>query len=385
MASDLSYITGQSTVNQKRVITRQRMNGIDVLRVYTYPSLHRSFAWRIVSFLSFMITSIAAGLSAGRADIVIGTSPPIFQAVSAWVLSVIRQSVFLLEIRDLWPEFAIDIGVLRNPMLIWLSRRLELFLYRRADHLLVNSPAYRDYLISKAEPPTKITLIANGVDPDKFDPEASGAEFKRKWNLKGEYVVTYAGAMGMANDLETLLRAAHRLKAERHVRFMIVGDGKDRPALEALASELDLKNVTFTGPVPKEEMAHVLAASDACVALLKPIPMFRTTYPNKVFDYMAAGRPIILAIDGVIREVVEAANAGVFVPPGNPDLLARAVARLSADRGAGARMGSAARSYVVANFNRNQQAAEFVQLLHRLAEGTEQSSRAARVAGSGHP
>ncbi|MEN3334561.1 MAG: hypothetical protein V7641_3926 [Blastocatellia bacterium] len=366
VASDISYLTGQRAVAVEQGITEQQIDGVRVLRASTYASLHRSFAWRIVSFLSFMLTSIGAAWRAGRVDLVMGTSPPIFQAVSAWLVAFVRRRPLLLEIRDLWPEFAIDLGVLRNRALISLSRWLERFLYARAAHLLVNSPAYRDYLIGKGVPPDKITLIANGVDGTMFDPDARGERVRQALGLTDKFVVTYAGALGLANDIDTILRAAVRLDERSQIHFLLVGDGKERASLEARARELNVANVTFASARPKSEMPELLAASDACVATLKDIAMFRTTYPNKVFDYMAAGRPTILAIDGVIREVVEAARAGVFVPPGDDRALAETVRSLSADRRLAAEMGRRGRAYVVEHFDRRQQANDFVALLNRL-------------------
>jgi glycosyltransferase involved in cell wall biosynthesis len=366
IASDLQYTTGKRVVAEKRLVTEETIEGISVARVYTYPSLNKGFVWRVVSFLSFMVTSFLVGVRQRDVDVVMGTTPPIFQTVSAWLIAAIRRKPFLLEVRDLWPEFAIDIGVLTNPTLIWLSRKLESFLYARATHLLVNSPAYCEYLIGKGVAPAKVSLIANGVDPEMFDPNADGASLRAKWAQPGQFVATYAGAMGMANDLPTVLRAAKLLQDFPNIRFWMVGDGKDRPELEKLASELGLQNVTFTGSVSKTEMKNVLAASNACIATLKDIPMFRTTYPNKVFDYMASGRPTVLGIDGVIRAVIEDAEGGIYVQPGSPDALAAAVLALSRNPEAAQRMGCNARSYVVTHFNRHDQAAAFADLISRV-------------------
>ncbi len=366
VASDLSYLTGKSAVDKTGMVTKQDINGIRVLRAYTYPSLHRSFVWRVVSFLSFMLTSIWAGLRAGDVDLVIGTTPPIFQTISAWLVSALRRKPFLLEVRDLWPEFAIGMGVLHNPILIWTSRKLEAFLYARANHILVNSPAYRDYLMTKGVAEQKISLIANGVDVGMFRPALRGETFRERWNLDNAFVVTYAGALGIANDIPTILRAAQHLQDNSRVRFLVVGDGKERTELEQLSKQLGLQNVIFTGSVPKSQMQDVLAATDVCVATLQNIPMFRTTYPNKVFDYMAAGRPTILGIDGVIREVIEAANGGIAIPPGNDVALADAVVKLLDDPSLVAQMGANAREYVIQHFDRQQQAQRFVALLEEM-------------------
>ncbi len=365
IASNLSYLTGQLTLDSGPT---EEGKDLHVRRAYALPVLHRSFIWRVVSFITFMLTSIWSALRAGPVDLVIGTSPPIFQAGSAWLVALLRRRPFLLEIRDLWPAFAIDLGVLQNPLLIRLSQWIESFLYRHARHLLVNSPAYRDYLIGKGASPAKISLIPNGVDPEMFDPAAGSESFRREWGLDGRFVLTYAGALGLANDIPTVLKAASQLQDEPQIHILLVGDGKERPNLEAMARTLHLANVTFTGSIPKRKMPEVMAASDACLAILKDIPMFRTTFPNKVFDYMAAGRPTILAIDGVIREVIEAAKGGIFVPPGDEFALAKAVSNLSRDRQGAREMGQAARDYVIKRFNRHEQAAHFVELIERLAK-----------------
>jgi glycosyltransferase involved in cell wall biosynthesis len=368
VASDVSYLTGQSVSDRRGMYTEQSMSGVRVLRARTYASLHRSFFWRLVSFSSFMLSSVWAGLRVGPVDIVMGTSPPIFQAVSAMVVAALRRRPFLLEIRDLWPEFAIGMGVLRSRVLISLSRKLEHILYSRATHLLVNSPAYKDYLIAAGVPEAKVTVIPNGVDLADFSPDADGSTTRADWNLEGQFVVMYAGALGMANDLGTLIDAASLLRHDGDgLQIVIVGDGGEAQALRQKASSLGLTNVTFTGTVAKSRMPDVLAAADVCVAILQDIPMFRTTYPNKVFDYMASGRPVILAIDGVIRKVVETARGGVFVPPGDAVALADAIRQLRADPTRAAQMGKLGREYVAQHFDRSQQAGDFALLVERLA------------------
>lgn len=365
VASGVSYLTGTQQAPSKGD-TSENLEGVRVLRAYAHPSLHRSFVWRVISFLSFMFSSIRASLRAGPIDVVLGTTPPIFQAVSAWFVAALRRRPFVLEVRDLWPAFAIEMGVLTNPVLIRLSRALEMFLYRRAAMLIVNSPAYFDYLIGKGLPAEKVRVIPNGVDCSLFDPTAAGEKQRASLNGRGEFIVMYAGALGAANDIETILGAAALLRDEP-IKIALVGDGKERRAHEALAREMSLPNVVFTGAVPKKEMPAFLAASDACIATLRNIPMFRTTYPNKVFDYMAAGRPTILGIDGVIREVVEKAGGGIFVQPGNEAALAEALKELSRDRQRAKEMGRKARAYVAEHFNRDRQALEFAELLRGVA------------------
>jgi glycosyltransferase involved in cell wall biosynthesis len=314
-----------------------------------------------------MFTSVWAAMRSGPFDVVMGTSPPIFQSVSAWIVSKMTRRPLLLEIRDLWPDFAVDMGVLKSSILIYLSRALELFLYRRASQLLVNSPAYRDIIISKGVPGSKIDLIPNGVDPAMFDPTNTGAEIRSEFGLQKKIVVLYAGALGMANDIPTILKAAQITMEDSRIHWLLVGDGKDRARLERQAIDLGVQEcTTFAGARPKSEMKQFMGAADICVATLLNIRLFRTTYPNKVFDYMAAGRPTVLGIDGVIREVIENSSGGIFVTPSTPESLAAGVIQLANFPELRQSQGASARNYVVRHFNRVNQAREFVQMIEKL-------------------
>jgi glycosyltransferase involved in cell wall biosynthesis len=366
IASTISYLTGRR-YSGEGWLTQRQVDGITVYRSYTYPALHRSFVHRVVSFLSFMFSSLLDGTRVKGVDVVWGTSPPIFQGVTAWLLARLKRVPFVFEVRDLWPAFAVSMKVLRNPGLICFAEWLERFLYHRADHLVVNSPAYVDHVRSKGVPAGRVTLVPNGVETAMFDPEADGAEVRREFDLDRRFVVLYAGAHGPANDLGVVLQAADRLRDRTDIVFVLVGDGKERPNLMRQAEEMALSNVLFIPAQPKSRVPELLAAADAGLAILKDIPMFTTTYPNKVFDYMAAGRPTVLAIDGVIREVVEAAEGGVFVPPGDPVALAEVVRSLAADRDRCLRMGRSARAYVEAHFERVQQAERLEWVLTALA------------------
>ena len=298
-------------------------------------------------------------------DVIWGTSPPIFQGWTAWLLARLKGVKFLLEIRDLWPAFAIAMKVLKNPLLIRLSTWLERFLYRHADQLVVNSPGFIEYIQQRGG--KNITLIPNGVDPDMFDPLDNGQDFRQTNQLQSAYVVMYAGAHGISNDLEVVLAAARITAYDPRIVYVFVGDGKEKQNLENLAREWNLTNVRFMPPFPKTMMSKVIGGADACIAILKPVDMYKTTYPNKVFDYLAAGKPVLCAIDGVIREVIETANAGEFVQPGNPQSLADTVFAFSNDPEKYREMGLNGRRYVESHFNRHQLSNEMELLLLGLA------------------
>jgi glycosyltransferase involved in cell wall biosynthesis len=370
VGGDVNYQTGQPTTKRRRIFesVEQNIDGIRILRAYVYPSLHRSYFWRIVSFVSFMFSSVWTAIQVKDVDLVMGTTPPIFQAVSSWVVSLVRRKPFLLEVRDLWPEFGVSMGVLKNPIIIALSRWLESFLYARATHILVNSPAYRKYLLEKGIPEKKVTFIPYGTDVEMFNPDVDGSAIRKKLGLDDKFVTLYAGALGAANDIYTILRAAERLRNESKICFVLFGDGKERLNIEAEVRRNNLENVILAGVYPKKEMPLVLASSDICLAILQNILMFRTTYPNKVFDYMAAGRATVLVIDGVIREVIETSKGGIFVEPGDDEQLARTILELSNDPERVHQLGRNAREYLVKNLDRRDRLDETLRFLETLVQ-----------------
>ncbi len=369
VASGLNYQTGEKKVEHKRMTLRRDFEGINILYAHILPSLHRNFFWRIISFITFMLSSLWAALGkSGPVDIIMGTSPPLFQAFSAWIVSFVRRKPFMLEIRDLWVDDAIEMGVLTNPILIKLARWLEYFLYHQATHILVNSPAYRTHLIKEGIPENKVSFIAYGADIESFNPDVDGSEVRRELELENKVVVTYTGALGLANDIYTILRAAKIIEEKSSsICIVLVGNGIEKQRLVKAANELNLKNVIFAGTYPKTRMPEVLASADICLATLQNIPMFKTVYPNKVFDYMAAGKPIVLGINGVIREVIEEAGCGLFVPPGNETQLAQAIMELSNAPQHSKLLGLSGRSYAEEYFNRRLQLQRMVSLFERIA------------------
>ncbi len=369
IASPVSYLTGgENRASATQHATLENEN-ITILRAYTYSALHKSFVHRVFAFFSFMASSFFVGLGVQGVDVVWGTSPPIFQGVTAWLLARLKGAKFLFEVRDLWPQFAIAVGVLTNPTLIKMSLWLERFLYRHADRVMVNSPGYVEHVThaalsgvlsraqrrrrtqSKGSGAWQVELVPNGADPAMFDPADQGEAFRTRHRLADKFIVLYAGAHGLSNDLGVALDAAKLLEGT-NIHIVFLGDGKEKAALQARSDALGLDNVTFLPPVPKSGMSAALAGADACLAILKPLDEYKLTYPNKVFDYMAAGRPVLLAIDGVIRQVVEAADCGIFAEPGNPSALAEAIRRLAADRAKSRQMGLNGRAYLESHFSR---------------------------------
>jgi glycosyltransferase involved in cell wall biosynthesis len=363
LAGSRSYLTGEEIDAPQREVIQP---GLEVIRCSVISGVHRSFVWRTLGFFSFMASAFWNGLKVRQIDLVMGTSPPLFQAVSAWALARLKRVPFLFEVRDLWPYFAVSVGVLTNPILVRLSEWLERFLYRGANRLVVNSPGFIEHVRSQGG--RHVELVPNGVDVTAFDPEADGQGFRQTHGLASQFVIMYAGAHGLSNDLRIVVEAAALLMNRPDIAFVFVGDGKEKPSLLAQAEAAGLNNIHFLPPVRKADVPHTLAGADACLAILKPIEAYKTTYPNKVFDYMAAGKPVLLAIDGVIRQVVEQAVAGLAVPPGDPHALAEATKKLADDPSAARRMGQAGRRHVEQHFNRDQLAANIERIMIEMVE-----------------
>ena len=354
ITSPVSYLSGDNKHEGTYLWkTEQWADGIEIRYCWTSSGMHKGFIPRLLAFFSFMFSSFFCALNVKHTDLVWGTSPNLFQGWTAWLSARCKRKPFLLEIRDMWPEFAIAMGALKNPLLIRMSQWLERFLYCHADRIIVNSPGFipfiRDICGKTAD------LIPNGADADMFA-GSDGKAFRERYGLGDDFIVMYSGAHGPANDLETVLNAAELLRNQSGIRFVFVGSGKEKPHLEAIASEKNLQNVLFVPPVPKDEIASVMAAENAGLAVLKKLDMFKTTYPNKVFDIMACGHPVLCQIDGVIREVIEKESAGIFVEPGDPQALAEAVLRLRSDPETCRKMGENGRIAVKERFSRDKAA-----------------------------
>ncbi len=363
LAGTRSYLTGQRLDSARRQVIEP---GLEIVRCTVLGGGRQGAAWRTVGFLSFTLSSLWRGLWVPKVDLIWGTSPPLFQGWSAWALSRIKRTPWLLEVRDLWPEFAIEIGALRNPTLIAMSRWLERFLYRWAPCIVVNSPGFTPHVERAGADPAKVVSVPNGVDTESFDAAPPDDEFRLAHGLLHKFIALYAGALGMANDLWQVLHAAETLRQDPGIVFVLLGDGAEKSALMDYAQAHQLSNVLFLPPVAKSGIPSLLAQIDCGLATLKPLSLFTTTYPNKVFDYMAAGKPVVLAIDGVIRELVDAAGAGVYVVPGDGEALGRAVLRLQADPEAAQAMGRRGYQFVRSKYDRQQLAAQMQDLLESL-------------------
>lgn len=325
LAGTMHYAGNKKREEYKRRFTTLKKQGdIMVWRCYVSESYNTSFAGRMWGYFSFVFSSLYVGWCKlkGKYDIILVTSPPLFVGITAYLLSRTKRIPFIFEVRDLWPESAIDTGVLKSNLLIKMAYRFERFMYKKADLINVLTPAFRTKLIEdKKVPAEKIVFIPNAADfslseqlLQTFDVE----RFRKESGLNDKFVITYVGAHGVANHLQQVVETA-RLLEDTNVQFLLIGQGMEKPRLMELATQIGCTNVSFIDAVPKNDVFKYILASDMGTSVLKKVDTFKTIYSNKTFDYMSCKKPILMAIDGVSRELVEAADAGVFVEPENPE------------------------------------------------------------------
>lgn len=303
---------------------KTNQGSIKVWRCHVSGSYNSNFLGRLLGYFSFVFSSLFVGLfkENGKFDKIIVTSPPLFIGITGYILSRIKKVPYVFEIRDLWPESAIDTGVVTNKYIIKLSFWLERFLYKKAQLINVLTPAFRSALIDKkGVDEKKIIYIPNAADftlSDHYLDDFDVVKFKKENDLDGKFVVIYVGAHGVANHLEQIIETALLLQSN-NVLFLLVGQGMEKNRLKELANERKVFNVRFIDPVPKAEIFKYILASDLGASVLKKADTFKTVYSNKTFDYMSCKKPILMAIDGVSRSLVEDSESGLYVEPENPN------------------------------------------------------------------
>ena len=345
------------------------IDGVTVVRTWLWPLPNRKAHERIRNYASFCVSAAISGLDLKRPDIVIGSSPQLLVALSACWLAWWKRAPFVFEVRDLWPESLAAVGVAGEKSV--LHRTLAAiagFLYRRSDRVVVVTSAFKDHLIRYwrvAE--QKISVVENGVEIDLFRPDSAAAEIRKSLGLENRFLICYIGTMGMAHGLETLLAAAEGLrKSLPSAMFLLIGEGAEKERIAKLARERELENVRFVDQQPRDQIPAYISAADVCLVMLKKSELFKTVIPTKLLEYMACERPVIAAVDGEARRMVEEARAGVYVAPENSGALVQALHELAKDVEKRRSMGINGRKYIAARFSRERTARDYVTLLESL-------------------
>ncbi|MEI2780677.1 MAG: glycosyltransferase family 4 protein [Candidatus Competibacter sp.] len=322
---------------RNRLWQRETLDGIDVVRVWTYIAANQGVVKRTLDYLSFMVTGFLAGLFQRRPDVIVGTSPQFLTNCAAWMLSVFRWRPFVFELRDLWPESIKTVG--RDERLggdLRLLERLELFLYRRAAVVVAVTESFRRNLVARGiDPEQDRRGHSTGLISAASNPLARDPELAERFGLAGKFVAGYIGTHGMAHALETVLDAAARIRAlpeGADVRFVLLGDGASKESLKKTAETMGLDTVLFLDTVPKEDVPRYWSLLDVSIIHLRKADNFTQVIPSKLFEGMGMGIPVLHGVAGESAGIVEREGVGLAFEPENVGALCEGVLRLARDR-----------------------------------------------------
>jgi glycosyltransferase involved in cell wall biosynthesis len=319
---------------RNRLWSREAVDGIDVVRVWTYIAANQGVLKRSLDYVSFMLTAVPASLAIGNVDIIVGTSPQLFTPCAAYIASLFKRRPFVFELRDLWPESIKAVEAIKTSRLLDALERLELFLYRRAAHIVCVTQSFEENLVCRGIARDKISVTLNGADLSRFKPQPRDEALVHSLGLDGKLVVGYVGTHGMAHGLSTLLAAAGQISSDpalRHVRFLFLGDGAQKAALQAEARVRGLGNVLFLDSVSRDQVPSYWSLIDLAVIHLRRTPLFETVIPSKLFECMAMGIPVLHGVAGESKRIVESEGVGVAFEPENAEALAGLIGELSSD------------------------------------------------------
>jgi glycosyltransferase involved in cell wall biosynthesis len=371
-----NYPTGEIFKEYKgRLLMEEQTNGLRIVRTWLVTTKSKGFFPRILNYCSFSVLSLfAAAWKVGRQDVVIVESPPLFAGPSAFLVSKLKGARFVLNVSDLWPESAVALGMLRNPRLIRIATLVEEFLYRKANLITGQSEGIVTSIRLRS-PGSRVAVIPNGADFAEANPPGDGLQssVRDALGFADHFVVGYAGLLGLAQGLETVLESARLLSKFPKILIAFIGDGPEGPKLKSIAQELGLHNVRFLPAQPASRMPELLIALDVALVPLKRRPLFAGILPSKMFVAMGAAIPIVGSVEGEARDVIVKAQGGICVEPENASQIAEAILQLYRDPELRKSLGENGRRYATKHFNRRDAARKFEQLL--LASCSPPSAR----------
>lgn len=354
-----------------RLFQRETLDGIRVIRVWTYISANEGFAKRIADYVSFMVAAVLASFVVRRPDIVVATSPQFFTAVAGWLVAGLKRRPWVFELRDLWPESIVAVGASSGGFLIDRLEAFSHFLYRRADLVVPVTRTFAERLRGWGVPDERIEVVTNGIDPDEIRSERDRASVRAALGLPADaFVAGFVGTIGMAHGIATIIDAATLTREDDSLHYVIMGEGADKATVRRLVDERSLENVTLLDGRPRKEALEMVAATDASLVVLKNTPVFETVIPSKIFEAMALRRPIVLGVKGEARRIViDDADAGLAFPPEDHAALVACLRELQADRQRARDLGDHGHSHVEEHYRRTD-------LADRMANRLEQVVRA---------
>jgi glycosyltransferase involved in cell wall biosynthesis len=354
-----------------KFFVEEEWRGIRVLRSWLYASPKHGFSRTVLNNVTFMATSALLALARAEGlDVLIASSPPFFPHITGAFFCGLRRVPLILEVRDLWPDYLVGMGVLKEGVATHALFALERALLRRAENVVVVTESFRKRVIEKGVTPERVTVVPNGVDTRFYVPLDMAAPLPSVCRQNGEFIVGYLGNFGAGQGLATIVDAAAMLSrnAEGRFRFVLVGDGPDRARVEARVRELDARNVIVHGAIPKEQTRSFYNGCDVCLVPLARYAILQETVPSKIFEVMACSRPLVASLAGEAAQIVNESGGGLVVPPGDAAALATSIDRLRAmSSRERADMGVRGRTYVAQHYDRDVLADHYYATLERVA------------------
>lgn len=354
---------------RNRWTVHERINGVNVIRVWTYIAPNKGTFRRILNYVSYMFSAFLHGLFMKKPDVMIATSPQFFCGWAGVLLHWFRRFPFVLEIRDIWPESIASVNAELPKTALKIVGWMERCMYRSSGFIVTVGEGYRKKLIEeRGVPAEKVSIVMNGVDTALFSPRGKNEKLLAEYGLSGKFICSYIGTVGMACGLHVVLDAAEQLQKEgdEHIRFVIVGDGAVREDLEKESAARNLKNVVFTGRRPKKEMPDWVASSDVNLVHLKKTDLFATVMPSKIFEAAGCARPMIIGVEGFAKDFVLTAEAGIPMTPESPAELLHALKQLAGDPALCEKLGRNGYDRICSKYNRDSQAEDYLRLLSEV-------------------
>ena len=354
---------------RNRLFQREVRDGIEVIRVWTFLAPNKGTFFRIVNYLSYMLSGIVVGIFQKKPDIMIATSPQFFCGWAGIIAGRLKNVPLLLEIRDIWPESIIAVGAIKNVTVIRFIEWWEKKMYHLARHIIAVGEGYKQQLLGKGVSSQRISVVMNGVDKSMFFPRPTDTKLKSQLGITDKFVCSYVGTIGLAGGLEVVLRAALILEEMKRddIVFLLVGSGAMRDDLEAEQKRIGLSNVIFTGQLEKSEMPAILSISDAVLVHLTKTDLFLTVMPSKIFEAAGMARPIICGVAGYAAELVKKAGGGICIEPENPGELVDAIDFLAGHPDKGKKMGESGYKFITEHYDRDILAENYLGIIKRYA------------------
>lgn len=350
---------------KNRFVSKEKIDGIEVIRVWTYLVPNSGVLKRTLNFLLYAFLAFLQGLFVRGEDVIVGTTPQFFCGFAGLLLSKLKGKPFIGEVRDLWPDSISAVGAVSESRLLGIFYKLERYFYDRSDHLVVLTRSFANHIRKISS--TKTTFIPNGVDQSLWlqrDTSRNGHIVLQKGDLK----VGYIGTFGMAHGLDLVLDVAKDTQTEENIEYYLIGDGAEKNHLESRIADEKIQNVSLYGLQPKKSIPAIIGQLDVMLVLLKRDPVFKTVIPSKLFEGMIMEKPLIVGVEGETKFIVEKAGAGITITPESRDEFKQAVLDLYNSRDLRARLASNGYSNARKYFMRDRLADKYISIMQRLLQ-----------------